>query len=480
MKMSKIKPFLLLAAISFILIAANFGGNNNLEIKSTINSKSNIFNNPTIAGNHIPILIDGNGELATFVFDEGLSGDGTTYETSYIIENFTIDTSPEYGIEIRNTDAYVIIRNCTVLNTGTTNEEYSGIYIRSCSNITIINCTLDNNERAIVTDDDSLDITIINNKILNTNSIGIGISGFQKEILNNTLMYNDGPAIELYYSENNSVTGNIMIGNYGGISIAYSHNNTIFENEISGSFIGGGSGIDLIFSNENNITINRIINSHNGISLISSNESIIYFNDIYGNLGPQDFEDENCTDNQWDNGTTGNFWGNEYIIRYPDATNDGTVWDTPYEIDGVGLGIDNFPLVHSIFPDFEDPQFTDVPGDFSADEEYSGLNTSWIATDLHPATYTIELNGTELVSATTWISGTAILYNIPDGKFEGNYSITIIVLDRDGNSAQDTIIFTVNSKESKIPGFPLLNVLIFISVGVFLLRRKTNHRRIRS
>ena len=66
-KTRKLKPGLLLAAISFILIAANFGGNKNLAFNSENNSNSNILNFPTVAGSHAPILIYGNGELATFI-----------------------------------------------------------------------------------------------------------------------------------------------------------------------------------------------------------------------------------------------------------------------------------------------------------------------------------------------------------------------------------------------------------------------------
>ncbi len=54
-----------------------------------------------------------------------------------------------------------------------------------------------------------------------------------------------------------------------------------------------------------------------------------------------------CSNNEWDNGTHGNYWGN-YTIKYPNATNDKTFWDTPYMIDGDCLGVDNFPLVNPV------------------------------------------------------------------------------------------------------------------------------------
>ncbi len=46
-------------------------------------------------------------------------------------------------------------------------------------------------------------------------------------------------------------------------------------------------------------------------------------------------------ENSWD----GNYW-NDYESRYPSATNDGFVWDTPYELNGETS--DNYPIVFPI------------------------------------------------------------------------------------------------------------------------------------
>ena len=113
MKKSKILSVLLLAVISFILISADFPGNKNLEIQLRSNDYLNIINSPNVAEDHATILIDGNAELATFISNEGLSGDGTNV-SPYIIENFNIIATIDNWIEIINTDAYLIIQNCTV------------------------------------------------------------------------------------------------------------------------------------------------------------------------------------------------------------------------------------------------------------------------------------------------------------------------------------------------------------------------------
>ncbi|MHA1519402.1 MAG: hypothetical protein ACTSRK_04395 [Promethearchaeota archaeon] len=75
--------------------------------------------------------------------------------------------------------------------------------------------------------------------------------------------------------------------------------------------------------------------------------------------------------------------------------------------------------------DVEAPQFTAIPEDFSANEGYSDLSVSWTASDLHPATYSIELDGTEVVSATTWTDGMVISYPVPDGLLEGDYKMML-------------------------------------------------------
>jgi len=70
-------------------------------------------------------------------------------------------------------------------------------------------------------------------------------------------------------------------------------------------------------ADNNTIFGNFIDNSKEyGIALeYSSDANTIYFNDIFENQEGQAFEDQNSEDNQWDNGTTGNFWG-DYNDNY--------------------------------------------------------------------------------------------------------------------------------------------------------------------
>ena len=482
-KMIKVKSYLLLAVISFILLHSNFTGNITKEV-SFENTRLNLLNYPIDAVNHNPIYIDGNDELATFIESEDLSGDGT-YVSPYVIEGFTINASTEDGIFINNTDANLIIRDCTV--EGGNRFRNDGIHLSNTTNVIISNNELIYNHRGIYLDyssnnilsgnnasynnygvvlqDDSNNNTIYGNNASYNNDGGFWLGDSNNStIYGNNASYNPYGGISLWESSNNTISGNNVVYNgYSGLHLYDSSNNTISGNnannnddglhlkESSNNTISGNNanynnidGIYLRESSNNTISWNNANNNEYGIYLYYyCDNNTIYYNDIWGNQNHQAYEGYEYRDNHWDNGIIGNYWGNDYIIKNPDATNDETVWDTPYEIHGTGLGIDYFPLVNSIYLDFEAPIITNVPGDLSTYEGYSGLNITWIVADLDPATYTIELNGTEAVSGTVWASGTAISYYIPDGLLENDYNITIIVSDESGNIAQDTVIFSV-------------------------------------
>ncbi len=79
-----------------------------------------------IDGNHPPIYIHGN---ENFTSENGVTGGSGTEEDPYIIEGWVIvgNGSTSEGIFINNTDAYFVIRNCTIFNL--TDKYDSGILL---------------------------------------------------------------------------------------------------------------------------------------------------------------------------------------------------------------------------------------------------------------------------------------------------------------------------------------------------------------
>jgi len=101
--------------------------------------------------------------------------------------------------------------------------------------------------------------------------------------------------------------------------------------------------------------------------------------------------------------------------------------------------------------DLTDPIITNAPSDFTVDYGYTGVSISWTATDPHPHTYTIELQGSGIVAGPSpWLSGIEITYNVPDGLAIGEYIYTVNFTDDYGNFVTDIVIMTVRETEDPI------------------------------
>ena len=94
--------------------------------------------------------------------------------------------------------------------------------------------------------------------------------------------------------------------------------------------------------------------------------------------------------------------------------------------------------------DMVDPIITNTQGDFPIEYGYTGIDISWTATDPNPYNYTIELQGSGIVAGpSSWSSGVAIPYDIPDGLAIGDYIYTVNFTDDYDNYVTDTITITV-------------------------------------
>jgi hypothetical protein len=82
----------------------------------------------------------------------------------------------------------------------------------------------------------------------------------------------------------------------------------------------------------------------------------------------------------------------------------------------------------------------DAPADFSYAEGSTGNTITWTPSDLHPASYIVYRNGTE-VESDDW-TGESIIINV-DGLSLGIHNHTIVVLDDSDNYRKDTVMVTV-------------------------------------
>jgi parallel beta-helix repeat protein len=167
-------------------------------------------------------------------------------------------------------------------------------------------------------------------------------------------------AIRLFECKNVNISGNTILGDdYTGIMMTRTNNSFIEDNVITASI----SGISITGSHSITITGNVVKSSGVGVCLYPNcNNTAVYGNGFWGN-SIQALS--NGTGNTFDNGSRGNYWG-DYKTRYPFASNNGVVWNTPYIVRDndptVFNGQDNFPLVS--FPGAPaDPEPDDQPID---------------------------------------------------------------------------------------------------------------------
>ncbi len=108
-------------------------------------------------GEHVPIHIYGNDE---FTPENGVTGGNGTVNNPYLIENWVfIMVGSEQAISIWSTNAYFIIRNCTIRGFP------NGIWFSLVANGMIEETTIDVSENGIIMDD-TQNIMIIDNKII--------------------------------------------------------------------------------------------------------------------------------------------------------------------------------------------------------------------------------------------------------------------------------------------------------------------------
>ena len=140
-------------------------------------------------------------------------------------------------------------------------------------------------------------------------------------------------------------------------------------------------------------------------------------------------------------------------------------------------------LVEIWLEETDDPVITVAPIDATVANNYTGESLSWTATDANPDLYTIWVNTTEVASDVAWTSGTPVVYNIPDGLGTGIHTYRINYEDYQGNSASDTVLFTVEEEVEptptptpQIPGFEPLIIIGTSTIAtlalIFIIKKR--------
>lgn len=376
----KMKKYFLFFGMILVLSLATFY---NFHINESTNTedvyKNNRINLETAGYWDLttPILIDDSNPTMNWSYTSShydwCSGSGT-WNDPYLIENVTIDGQGTVTCLtiLHSKTAYFVIRNCTLFNSFTDSGN-AGMLLDDVNNGLLINNTCYDGRSGIYLDNNSDNNTIVEN-ILRDNTVnGIyfwdGCGG--NKIVNNTLTNNDYFGIFLrWYSSGNNITDNIIKyngwGTYNfeemsGIYIQTSLDNIISDNEITNNNRNGIYIYDLCYDNEiinNNIsennyygiridtngdrtiiTNNLIMDNNYGITIedFGSSDNEVYLNTFIEN----NFQaNDNGQNNEWDNGSIGNFWSD---YPYADADDNG-IGDTPYDISGTAGTQDNYPI----------------------------------------------------------------------------------------------------------------------------------------
>jgi parallel beta-helix repeat protein len=239
---------------------------------------------------HATIYIDGNSQ---FTNASGVVWGSGTVADPYIIEGWDISASSAHGIRIQNTNAYFIVRDCYVHDSG---PSYYGISLHTVNGI-VSNNTCWNNEYGIALDSSSDNNTLSNNTCSDNTIIGIYLDSSSNNTLIDNTCSNNYDGIYLDSSSNNTLSNNNCSNNWAGIALdSSSNNNALSNNTCSDNTV---IGISLGYSSNNNtLSNNNFSNNQYGIILgYSSNNNTLISNNCSSNSGMGIFLYESSNNN---------------------------------------------------------------------------------------------------------------------------------------------------------------------------------------
>ena len=174
---------------------------------------------------HGPIIITHDDNFT----DHGFLGEGTNLEP-YIIENYNITTTSNFGISIRSTTKHFVIRNCYVV----THQHCIYIYDVAEGTTSIINnfcsCSSDYPGGVCIFLYSSSSATVIDNTCINNNG-GILLHLSSDAVLMNNNCSKNNVGFILHSSPGATLTNNIICNNYYGIDLEASSDSSLISNQ---------------------------------------------------------------------------------------------------------------------------------------------------------------------------------------------------------------------------------------------------------
>ncbi len=210
------------------------------------------------------------------------------------------------------------------------------------------------------------------------NAIGL-LDSLNVRVLGNELFDNDATGIQAIRVRNLVIDGNGVHDNQVGVYLQQTSLFRVTNNTIAASAM-------------------------EGLRLVDCAEGRLHHNNLMGNSGGGQQATDSMPQDVWDDGQKGNYWS-DYEPRYPSATNDGTVWDTPYFVGQGNVAQDRFPLVHMV--DVSPPAVTDLSPATATTGDAVALRAS--ATD--------DI-GVKAVTFEYWFGGSTAMMTI-DGRSTG-------------------------------------------------------------
>lgn len=251
------------------------------------------------------IFLESDGELDVFCAGNGT--DGLSVETAHILQDFQINAgSSGSAIYFSNITRFVIIQNCTLIGSGTSDlSSDAGISLRNCSNILIQNCSIRNNNRNGIDIDLCDSIGIENSHVYDNLKIGVYFyASNHSEIIESNISDNGWEGVYLTWDCHFTTIVNCILSSnrngiyaYKGITHVSIFGNSIEDNENNGiygelstdfvvenNFIAGVThdfGIYLELTSHNVLFNNTVEDvQQRGITLYETNSSRVEKNTI--------------------------------------------------------------------------------------------------------------------------------------------------------------------------------------------------------